>query len=100
MGKLAQLAGAKELTGKVQVNGQDGIAHVYEDEAAAEAVWGGQADRLEHRRGAFFETGKPKPKATTVAAVDDMVVVAEPPKKSKRNRRKPSGDDAVAFPEP
>jgi len=62
--KLATLAGADKLRGVVCVTDTMGVSHHYEDEAAAEAAWGGRVTDLEHRRGAFFEIAKrsaPKP---------------------------------------
>ena len=60
MGKLAELAGATELRGKVCVTDTKGTTHLYESEAEAEAAWGHKAGRLEHRRGGFHEK-KPAP---------------------------------------
>ena len=60
---LAELAGANTLRGKVCVTDAKGITHHYENEEAANDVWGGKVSSLEHRRGAFFEVAtKPAPK--------------------------------------
>ena len=73
MGKLAELAGAAELHGKVCITDTKGATHEYPNEAAAEADWGDKASRLEHRRGAFFEREPEAP--------------SEPPKKKKASKK-------------
>ena len=55
MGKLAELAEAKKLTGAVCVTFADGTTKTFKTEAEAEKATAGLA--LEHRRGAFFVTG-------------------------------------------
>lgn len=55
MGRLAEIAGTKALTGPVSFTDAGGITHQCADEAAAEAVTAGKA--VFHHRGAFFEEG-------------------------------------------
>ena len=66
MGKLAELAKAKKLKGKVAMTNLDtGETRTYEDEASAEAALPKGAE-VSHRRGAFFYKGgkaEPEPVA-------------------------------------
>lgn len=59
--KLAELAEAGRLKGKVCITDAKGVTHEYADEAAAFAAWKDRIGNLEHRRGAFFEKGAPAP---------------------------------------
>jgi hypothetical protein len=52
--KLAELAKAPRLKGKVCITDEKGITHEYADETAAHTAWKDKLHLLEHRRGAFF----------------------------------------------
>ena len=62
MGKLAELAGAKSLTGKIRITCMTtGVSRTCDNEVAALSAIAGS--HVEHRRGAFFYGGeKPKKK--------------------------------------
>ena len=66
--KLAELAGAMTLRGAVCVTDAQGVTHRYDDEAAAEEVWGAKAGSLSHRRGGFVEA----PGTVVVGGMDDV----------------------------
>lgn len=99
MGKLAELAGARQLKGAVAVTYKDGTSRSFENEAEAEEALSGTD--VFHHRGAFYEKGctprgytaPTKAKQKVVAA---PVAVAEPeperaeskPSESKRRRKR------------
>ena len=63
MGRLAEAAGTKALTGAVAMTDARGCTITYADEAAAEAALPAGCE-IEHKRGAFFLKGAtpvPKP---------------------------------------
>lgn len=80
MGKLAEAAGARKLTGAVCVTDANGVTTTYPDEAAAEAALPSGC-KIEHRRGAFFLTD----------ATEAPAAPTSPPKKKKR--RSSSSDE-------
>ena len=55
MGRLAEVAGTKALTGPVSFTDARGITHHCEDEEAAGTLTAGKT--VFHHRGAFFEQG-------------------------------------------
>lgn len=85
--KLAEMAGTKELNGKVAVTSSLGVTTTYDDEAAAWDACKGM--NLEHRRGAFFETtaSAPKPSAPPAPPSEDSS------SGSRRGRRRRSSSD-------
>ncbi len=90
MGRLAEIAGATKLTGKVCFTDAGGITHRCEDEAAAEAVIGSKA--VFHHRGAFFEEGCTV-RGYTPPEAKPAPTDAKPRSASRRPRRKPPTDE-------
>jgi hypothetical protein len=52
--KLAEMAKAGRLRGKVCITDSKGVTTEYADEASAYDAWKDRISTLEHRRGAFF----------------------------------------------
>ena len=83
MTQLAALAGATKLTGKVSITDRKGVTTLYDNEDAAHDAWKDKLDRLEHRRGAFFE----KPKAAPKKAEPAIEVETERTGSGRRKRK-------------
>jgi hypothetical protein len=82
MGKLAELAKAKTLKGKVMITRADGTSRTYATEAEAEKA--AATLDLEHRRGAFFEKPKAAPAPVVDAEVSAPAPAAPPAAKTKK----------------